>query len=96
MSVGILGIGGLGHLAIQMARAMGADVTAFSTSPSKEAEAKGFGANHFVTYDPNAAPGAGYGVPPERRVKVLINCSPALPPEGDFRNMMSLLEVDGT
>jgi len=43
MSVGVLGIGGLGHLALQMARAMGADVTAFSTSPSKEAEAKGFG-----------------------------------------------------
>ncbi len=46
--VGIVGIGGLGHLAIQFARAMGAEVTAISTSQDKEAEAVGFGAHHFV------------------------------------------------
>lgn len=45
--VGILGIGGLGHLAIKFARAMGAEVTAFSTSPNKEIEAQEFGAHHF-------------------------------------------------
>jgi uncharacterized zinc-type alcohol dehydrogenase-like protein len=46
--VGIVGIGGLGHLAIQFARVFGADVTAFSTSTSKEAEARALGAHHFV------------------------------------------------
>ncbi len=45
--VGILGIGGLGHLAVKFARAMGAEVTAFSTSANKETEAKEFGAHHF-------------------------------------------------
>lgn len=47
MKVGILGIGGLGHLAVQFARAMGAEVTAFSTSPDKESQAKELGAHHF-------------------------------------------------
>ncbi len=47
MKVGILGIGGLGHLAIKFASAMGAEVTAFSSSPDKEAESKEFGAHHF-------------------------------------------------
>lgn len=46
--VGVIGIGGLGHLALQFARAMGCEVTAFSTSPSKEAEAKRLGAHEFV------------------------------------------------
>src|SRR3984885_10017263 len=46
--VGIVGIGGLGHLALQFARAFGAEVTAFSTSPAKEEEALGFGAHRFV------------------------------------------------
>ncbi len=46
--VGVVGIGGLGHLAIQFARAFGADVTAFSTSASKEAEALELGAHNFV------------------------------------------------
>lgn len=48
--VGVVGIGGLGHLAIKFARAMGAEVTAFSTSPDKEAEAKEFGAHHFCNW----------------------------------------------
>jgi uncharacterized zinc-type alcohol dehydrogenase-like protein len=46
--VGVIGIGGLGHLGIQFARAFGAEVTAFSTSKDKEAEAKSLGAHHFV------------------------------------------------
>ncbi len=48
LRVGILGIGGLGHLAIQFARALGHRVTAFSTSPGKEKEALDLGAHHFI------------------------------------------------
>jgi uncharacterized zinc-type alcohol dehydrogenase-like protein len=46
--VGVIGIGGLGHLGVQFAKAFGAEVTAFSTSKEKEAEAKKLGAHHFV------------------------------------------------
>lgn len=46
--VGVIGIGGLGHLALQFARAYGCEVTAFSNSPDKKAEALKFGAHHFV------------------------------------------------
>jgi len=46
--VGVIGIGGLGHLALQFARAFGAEVTAFSTSQDKEAEAMALGAHRFV------------------------------------------------
>jgi uncharacterized zinc-type alcohol dehydrogenase-like protein len=49
--VGVLGIGGLGHLAIQFAHALGAEVTAVSSTPEKEQEARGFGADHFVVAD---------------------------------------------
>jgi len=46
--VGVIGIGGLGHLGIQFARAFGCEVTAFSTSKDKEAEARELGAHNFV------------------------------------------------
>lgn len=46
--VGIVGLGGLGHMGVKLAVSMGADVTVFSTSPSKEADAKALGAQHFV------------------------------------------------
>jgi len=46
--IAVVGIGGLGHLAIQFASAFGAEVYALSTSQNKEEEAKKFGAHHFV------------------------------------------------
>jgi uncharacterized zinc-type alcohol dehydrogenase-like protein len=46
--VGIVGIGGLGHMALQFAHAFGAEVTAFSSSPAKEADARSLGADNFV------------------------------------------------
>jgi uncharacterized zinc-type alcohol dehydrogenase-like protein len=46
--VGVIGIGGLGHIGLQFAKAFGAEVTAFSTSKDKEAEAKSLGADKFV------------------------------------------------
>jgi uncharacterized zinc-type alcohol dehydrogenase-like protein len=53
--VGVIGIGGLGHMALQFLQAWGCDVTAFSTNPSKEEEARSMGANHFInSRDPKA------------------------------------------
>lgn len=53
--VGVIGIGGLGHMALKFLHAWGCDVTAFSTSPDKEAEARELGANQFInSRDPNA------------------------------------------
>ncbi|KAI8870609.1 putative mannitol dehydrogenase [Ramicandelaber brevisporus] len=46
--VGVIGIGGLGHLAIQFAAKIGAKVTAFSTSDNKREECKTLGASTFV------------------------------------------------
>jgi uncharacterized zinc-type alcohol dehydrogenase-like protein len=53
--VGIIGIGGLGHMAVKFAAAYGCDVTAFTSSENKFEEAKGFGANHVVTPKDSAA-----------------------------------------
>ncbi len=51
--VGIIGLGGLGHMGVKLAASMGADVTVFSTSKSKEQDALRLGAHHFVvTKDP--------------------------------------------
>ncbi|KAJ5751297.1 hypothetical protein N7533_008325 [Penicillium manginii] len=47
-TVGIIGIGGLGHLAIQFAKAMGCEVVVFSTTESKREQAIQLGASHFV------------------------------------------------
>jgi len=46
--VGIVGIGGLGHVAIQIAKARGAEVVAFTRSPDKIADAKRFGASDAI------------------------------------------------
>ena len=47
--VGIVGIGGLGHMGVKFAAAFGCDVTAFTSSESKFEEARGFGAHHVVS-----------------------------------------------
>jgi uncharacterized zinc-type alcohol dehydrogenase-like protein len=46
--VGVVGIGGLGHLALQFAKAWGCEVTAFTSTDSKADEARGFGANRVI------------------------------------------------
>jgi uncharacterized zinc-type alcohol dehydrogenase-like protein len=46
--VGIVGLGGLGHMAVKFAAAMGAEVVVFSTSPNKVADAKALGAHEVV------------------------------------------------
>ena len=53
--VGVVGLGGLGHMALKFAHAFGAHVTQFTTSPGKEADAKRLGADEVVlTRDPEA------------------------------------------
>jgi alcohol/geraniol dehydrogenase (NADP+) len=53
--VAVVGIGGLGHLAIKFLNSWGCEVTAISTNPEKEKQAQQFGADHFLnSKDPNA------------------------------------------
>ena len=53
--VGVIGIGGLGHLALQFLNKWGCEVTAFSSSPGKEDEAKKLGAHHVINSRDDAA-----------------------------------------
>lgn len=55
--VGVVGIGGLGHMALRFLRAWGCDVTAFTSSDGKAAEAKQLGAHHVVNSRDSAALG---------------------------------------
>ena len=48
MKVGILGLGGLGHMGVKFAVSMGAEVTMLSHSPSKEKDAQRLGAHKFI------------------------------------------------
>ena len=47
--VAVAGLGGLGHMGVKIAAAMGAEVTVLSTSPTKEPDAKALGAHHFIS-----------------------------------------------
>ena len=46
--VAVVGLGGLGHMGLKIAKAMGAEVTLISHSPNKEEDAKRLGADHFL------------------------------------------------
>lgn len=55
MRVGVVGIGGLGHMALKFAAAFGCEVTAFTSTPAKAGEARAFGASRVVSSrDPKA------------------------------------------
>ncbi|KAG3134378.1 hypothetical protein PI126_g18709 [Phytophthora idaei] len=88
--VGIVGIGGLGHIAIQFAKAMGAaSVTAFSRSNNKEQEVRGLGADEFVVYTD------------EKQAKAAVGSVDILLITADANNMpystfLSFLAVRGT
>jgi uncharacterized zinc-type alcohol dehydrogenase-like protein len=51
IKVGVIGVGGLGHIALQFAHALGYEVTAISSSPAKKEEALEFGADDFLVLD---------------------------------------------
>lgn len=53
--VGVVGLGGLGHMAVKLAASMGAKVTVFSTSHGKEADARRLGADDFAVTKGEAA-----------------------------------------
>lgn len=55
--VGVVGIGGLGHMAVKFAKAYGCEVTAFTSSESKFDEARGFGAHNVVSSRDSASLG---------------------------------------
>ena len=88
MRVGVIGIGGLGHMALQFARAFGCEVTAFSTTPGKAEEAKRLGAHHFVvSTDANQMEQAA------RSLDVLLS---AVTVKMDWPQWMALLRPRGT
>ncbi len=86
--VGVVGLGGLGHMAVKIAKAMGAEVTVFSTSPNKQADAKRLGAKNFVlTTDPkNFSTQTG-------KLDLIIDTVSA---KHDFSPYMSTLKIGGT
>eukprot|EP01126_Amoeba_proteus_P047493 TRINITY_DN541_c0_g1_i1.p1 TRINITY_DN541_c0_g1~~TRINITY_DN541_c0_g1_i1.p1 ORF type:complete len:229 (+),score=46.65 TRINITY_DN541_c0_g1_i1:530-1216(+) len=62
--VGVVGIGGLGHLALRFAKAFGCRVTAFSRGTEKEGAARSFGAHHYIdTSSTNFSTQVGSGIP---------------------------------
>ncbi|WP_373232729.1 NAD(P)-dependent alcohol dehydrogenase [Cohnella sp.] len=86
--VAIVGVGGLGHLAIQYAHALGAEVTVLSRSLNKKNEALSFGADHyFATSDP-----ATFTKLSGRFDLILNTVSANL----DVDAYLSMLRVDGT
>lgn len=86
--VGVVGLGGLGHMAVKIAKAMGAEVTVFSTSPGKEKDAKKLGAKHFIiTKDPKNFESAA------DTLDLIINTVSA---KHDFSPYLSTLKHKGT
>ncbi len=53
--VGVVGLGGLGHMAVKLAASLGAEVTVLSSSPSKEPDARRLGAHEFVVWTEKGA-----------------------------------------
>jgi uncharacterized zinc-type alcohol dehydrogenase-like protein len=81
--LGVVGIGGLGHLALQYGHTMGCHVTAFSSSAAKAEEAKRLGADEFVDTSPKGAV-AGRA----NTCDFLLSTVPADLPWGDYVNVL--------
>jgi uncharacterized zinc-type alcohol dehydrogenase-like protein len=86
--VAVIGLGGLGHMAVKLGAAMGADVTVLSTSDRKRDDASRLGANHFlVTRNKEAMASAAAGF------DLIINTISA---SHELNDHINLLAVDGT
>jgi uncharacterized zinc-type alcohol dehydrogenase-like protein len=85
--VGIIGIGGLGHMGIKLAKAMGAHVVVFTTSPSKTEDARRLGADEVVlsTDDQQMKEYAG-------SLNFILDCVSA---QHNMDPYLNLLKVDG-
>ena len=86
--VAVMGLGGLGHMGVKFAAALGADVTVFSHSPSKEADAKAMGAHHFVS-----TKDVDFSKKYRKNFDLILNTVSA---ELDINIYLEMLNVDGT
>jgi len=86
--VAVLGLGGLGHMAVKFAVAFGAEVTMLSHSKSKEADAKKLGAHHLaLTSDPGTMKGL------QNQFDFILNTVSA---PHDYNVYLNLLNTNGT
>ncbi|MFQ3173209.1 MAG: putative zinc-type alcohol dehydrogenase-like protein [Flavobacterium sp.] len=86
--VGVLGLGGLGHMAVKFAASFGAEVTMLSHSPSKEADAKRLGAHNFaLTSDAEVMKSLA------SEFDVILNTVSA---DHDYNEYLNLLNTNGT
>ena len=86
--VGVIGLGGLGHMGVKFAAAMGANVVMITTSPEKGEDAKRLGANEVLISKDEAQMGAHAGT-----FDLLLN---TIPVEHDLNPYIPLLKVDKT
>ena len=85
--VAVAGLGGLGHMAVKFAVALGADVTVLSTSPSKEKDAFDLGAHHFELSTNKAA---------MKKLKSHFNVFlDAISADHDYAEFLNLLDLNG-
>lgn len=88
MRVGVVGLGGLGHMGVKFAHALGAKVTVFSHSPEKEKDALAMGADSFVvTKDPKSLESLS------GQFDLVFNTVAA---DLDINLYLKLLDLDGT
>ncbi|GKZ23596.1 hypothetical protein AbraIFM66951_009869 [Aspergillus brasiliensis] len=85
--VGVMGVGGLGHLAIKLGAALGYNVVALSGSESKREEALGFGASEFHRF-PNSHQSTSI-----KPVKHLLLCGSS---NVDYASLLDLVDTNGT
>jgi len=86
--VAVMGLGGLGHMGVKFAVAMGADVTVLSHSPQKRDDALAMGAHHFVDTNDETAM-ANHA----KKFDVILNTVSA---ELEIDTYLKLLKLDGT
>ena len=86
--VGIVGFGGLGHVATQLAKALGAEVVVFTTSPEKAADARRLGASDVVVSTDKAAMAQH-----ENTLHFILS---TIPDAHDINPYVQLLKLDGT